>query len=310
MPPSLQPRLPPRLQPSQLHAQSGALPQHRSASRRPLASKVRRRRFRYATTPSASYATPVNPPPAAHPATELKDCLVRLPLQSCTDGGELIECTVCPRAYHLQCVGLEAVPVGTYSCPWHSCWECGRKSSNVGGTLFHCMSCPQAYCFDCAPDECASTIFQSNTVLARPSYRGRSYPSLAQFTGVLHTHRWSASYLLFPTHRFLHTASYSLFPTHRFLLTASYSPLPTHCFLRLLTASSSPPPTHRLLLHFADSLCFTHPRAILKSRPLSMNLNMPLTYSSTCTFHELTHCCSVDVLAEWVIQMICSRSAM
>ncbi|EOD37625.1 hypothetical protein EMIHUDRAFT_225179 [Emiliania huxleyi CCMP1516] len=56
---------------------------------------------------------------------------------ACGDGGELLECTVCPRMYHLACVGLSAVPKGTWHCPWHSCWECDRKSSQVGGQLFH-----------------------------------------------------------------------------------------------------------------------------------------------------------------------------
>ena len=71
---------------------------------------------------------------------------------SCADGGDLIECTVCPRVYHLECVGLVDVPTGAWHCPWHTCVECERKSSNVGGQLFHCMTCPLTYCFDCAPD--------------------------------------------------------------------------------------------------------------------------------------------------------------
>ena len=53
----------------------------------------------------------------------------------CGDGGDLLECTVCPRTYHLECVGLSDVPVGSWHCPWHSCIECERKSSNVGGQL-------------------------------------------------------------------------------------------------------------------------------------------------------------------------------
>ena len=54
---------------------------------------------------------------------------------NCGDGGELLECTVCPRMYHLSCVGLQAVPKGTWHCPWHSCFDCDRKSSHVGGQL-------------------------------------------------------------------------------------------------------------------------------------------------------------------------------
>jgi len=71
---------------------------------------------------------------------------------ACADGGELLECTVCPRVYHLGCANLTQVPKGAFHCPWHSCIECERKSSSVGGTLFHCMTCPLTYCFDCAPD--------------------------------------------------------------------------------------------------------------------------------------------------------------
>jgi SWI/SNF-related matrix-associated actin-dependent regulator of chromatin subfamily A member 5 len=76
---------------------------------------------------------------------------------SCGDGGELIECSVCPKVYHAtaDCAGLmdNKVPKGTWICPWHECWECDRKSSQAGGMLFHCTKCPLAYCFDCAPDK-------------------------------------------------------------------------------------------------------------------------------------------------------------
>ena len=76
---------------------------------------------------------------------------------SCEDGGELLECSVCPKVYHptSECAGLSdnKVPKGTWICPWHACWECERKSSQAGGMLFHCTECPLAYCFDCAPDK-------------------------------------------------------------------------------------------------------------------------------------------------------------
>ena len=82
-------------------------------------------------------------PPAARAAPRAK---VRLRHDdycfSCNDGGDLLECTVCPKVYHLECAGLDAVPAGKWHCPWHTCLECQRKSSNVGGQLFHCMTCP------------------------------------------------------------------------------------------------------------------------------------------------------------------------
>ena len=71
----------------------------------------------------------------------------------CNDGGELLECDVCPHVYHLDCVGLSALPKGLWRCPWHSCSECDKSSSRAEGVLFHCMTCPLTYCFECAPDE-------------------------------------------------------------------------------------------------------------------------------------------------------------
>ncbi|CAM0908438.1 unnamed protein product [Alopecurus aequalis] len=34
----------------------------------------------------------------------------------CLDGGELLLCDTCPRAFHRECVGLSSVPKGTWSC--------------------------------------------------------------------------------------------------------------------------------------------------------------------------------------------------
>uniref|UniRef100_A0ACD5ZHA8 Uncharacterized protein n=1 Tax=Avena sativa TaxID=4498 RepID=A0ACD5ZHA8_AVESA len=34
----------------------------------------------------------------------------------CSDGGELLLCDTCPRAFHRECVGLSSVPRGTWSC--------------------------------------------------------------------------------------------------------------------------------------------------------------------------------------------------
>ncbi|KAL2325712.1 hypothetical protein Fmac_024770 [Flemingia macrophylla] len=35
----------------------------------------------------------------------------------CFDGGELLCCDTCPRAYHLPCLFLESVPEGQWECP-------------------------------------------------------------------------------------------------------------------------------------------------------------------------------------------------
>lgn len=71
----------------------------------------------------------------------------------CQDGGELLECNACPRVYHIECVGLECVPLGSWSCPWHRCQECDRTKSTAGNVLFTCMDCPRAYCYDCLPGQ-------------------------------------------------------------------------------------------------------------------------------------------------------------
>ena len=71
----------------------------------------------------------------------------------CDDGGELLQCDVCPRVYHMECIGLTSEPKGMWHCPWHLCWTCRRKSSSAGGKLFHCMTCPETFCFDCVPDQ-------------------------------------------------------------------------------------------------------------------------------------------------------------
>jgi hypothetical protein len=70
----------------------------------------------------------------------------------CNDGGELVMCDMCPHVYHLDCVGLDSMPKGTWRCPWHCCSECDKSSSKAEGVLFHCMTCPLTYCFECAPD--------------------------------------------------------------------------------------------------------------------------------------------------------------
>jgi adenosinetriphosphatase len=69
----------------------------------------------------------------------------------CDGGGDLICCGQCPKVYHLKCAGLDAVPAGAWTCPWHACESCGRTTSVAGGMLFRCTCCPTAYCFDCSP---------------------------------------------------------------------------------------------------------------------------------------------------------------
>ncbi|KAK1291081.1 Histone-lysine N-methyltransferase ATXR5 [Acorus calamus] len=36
----------------------------------------------------------------------------------CSDGGDLVLCDICPRAFHAFCVGLQSVPTGDWYCPY------------------------------------------------------------------------------------------------------------------------------------------------------------------------------------------------
>jgi len=87
----------------------------------------------------------------------------------CEDGGLLIECSQCPKVYHKECLCYSRVPSGSWACPWHSCIECDRNTSNSGGMQFRCLTCPITYCFDCFP-----TDLEMKRTVPSPAYV-RSY---------------------------------------------------------------------------------------------------------------------------------------
>lgn len=80
----------------------------------------------------------------------------------CTEGGHLVVCDLknCSKVYHLECLKLSAPPkgnawsfkfirfgdndkiqiVGQWTCPWHHCDVCGRKSTQF------CSVCPNSLC--------------------------------------------------------------------------------------------------------------------------------------------------------------------
>ena len=65
--------------------------------------------------------------------------------QICMDGGGIILCEKCPRAYHMKCLtpqqrAIAKSPLG-YICPQHECIGCQRKTANCGGMLFRCRWC-------------------------------------------------------------------------------------------------------------------------------------------------------------------------
>lgn len=79
----------------------------------------------------------------------------------CTEGGHLVVCDFknCSKVYHLECLKLSAPPkgnakvlrifissnflkqfLGQWTCPWHHCDVCGRKSTQF------CSVCPNSLC--------------------------------------------------------------------------------------------------------------------------------------------------------------------
>jgi len=56
----------------------------------------------------------------------------------CDDGGELMCCRACPKAYHLACLSLEALPEGDWTCP--ICKEEGDLNGTAAGTPS--LTCP------------------------------------------------------------------------------------------------------------------------------------------------------------------------
>ncbi|KAI9754468.1 MAG: hypothetical protein M4579_004696 [Chaenotheca gracillima] len=74
--------------------------------------------------------------------------------QSCWEGGNLICCTGCPRAYHYTCMdkGSQSrtkTRLSSFYCSQHECRKCSAKTTNAGGMMYRCRWCPAGYCEDC-----------------------------------------------------------------------------------------------------------------------------------------------------------------
>ena len=81
----------------------------------------------------------------------------------CGCPGELLECDECPRVYHLVCLGLDDIPTGKYSCPWHYCKECRRFTFEFSDlAIACCSSCATCYCISCVPDAVAQRLRNPN----------------------------------------------------------------------------------------------------------------------------------------------------
>ncbi|GBE58871.1 SNF2 family N-terminal domain containing protein [Babesia ovata] len=68
------------------------------------------------------------------------------------DYGPLVNCFRCPKSYHKVCESL-VEPKKTWTCRWHECCLCFRKSSQCDNMLIHCSNCPTAFCYDCFPPD-------------------------------------------------------------------------------------------------------------------------------------------------------------
>ncbi|EPE34947.1 P-loop containing nucleoside triphosphate hydrolase [Glarea lozoyensis ATCC 20868] len=98
--------------------------------------------------------------------------------QVCIDGGELICCQLCPRAYHMKCLdkSFQTKAKGwQFNCPQHECAECAQKTTDAGGMLYRCRWCERAYCEDCL-DFDEATLIGDNLI----EYEVLNYPEMAQ----------------------------------------------------------------------------------------------------------------------------------
>ncbi|GIX60956.1 SNF2 family N-terminal domain containing protein, putative [Babesia caballi] len=68
------------------------------------------------------------------------------------DYGELVPCFRCPKSYHRVCESLGPTKK-TWTCRWHECCLCFRKSSQCDNMLIHCSNCPTSFCYDCFPPD-------------------------------------------------------------------------------------------------------------------------------------------------------------
>ncbi|KAI9789843.1 MAG: hypothetical protein M1816_005760 [Peltula sp. TS41687] len=98
--------------------------------------------------------------------------------QVCWEGGEIICCTGCPRAYHFNCLDDDKKSKskrGQFYCSQHECLDCGEKNVNVGGMIFRCRWCDRGYCEDCL--EWDRTEYIGDTL---PEYLLLDYPANTQ----------------------------------------------------------------------------------------------------------------------------------
>lgn len=80
--------------------------------------------------------------------------------QTCWNGGSLVLCSGCPRAYHEKCLDprITSTATGQMYCSQHQCFDCEKKTGEAGGLIFRCRWCEKGYCEDCLDFDTATMI--------------------------------------------------------------------------------------------------------------------------------------------------------
>ena len=101
----------------------------------------------------------------------------------CGCRGEIIQCDICPKSFHIECIGdLNDMPGGAWHCPWHFCSSCGLETETVTTAGYYCVNCPKSFCNSCsekwesaissAPDvETFSSLRRNGFTLKHPDSR-------------------------------------------------------------------------------------------------------------------------------------------
>ncbi|KAI3890947.1 hypothetical protein MKW92_030691 [Papaver armeniacum] len=88
----------------------------------------------------------------------------------CHHGGTLLLCDQCPSSFHLNCLGLEDVPVGNWFCPSCRCRICGQQSKldcdseehPTEKKVLHCDQCNHEYHVECVRERGLSKLDHNN----------------------------------------------------------------------------------------------------------------------------------------------------
>jgi len=93
--------------------------------------------------------------------SDVSDDLCRV----CGDGGDLLCCDACPATFHLDCLGLGALPTGDWFCPACRCAECGASDYCRDGfgdrTMLLCDRCEREFHVGCVAARAAASAAEA-----------------------------------------------------------------------------------------------------------------------------------------------------